>query len=178
MELRTEKVFFSKHKAKIKDIYFSSFPVKERMAFSLMIAMSCLWNTEFNAYYDGETLCGFIYSATIGKQTFIMFFAVDEKLRNKGYGGAILDEVQKMHPDNKIIVSIEPCIEGSESFEICERRRAFYLRNDFNETGYLMELGGSVQEVLIRNGEFDKFAFKRFFMLYSNLTVIPKIWKK
>ena len=69
------------------------------------------------SFYDGDTLCGFVYLATIGKQTFIMFFAVDKNIRSKGYESGILDKIQQRYPNNKIIVSIEPCDKSAESFE-------------------------------------------------------------
>ena len=46
------------------------------MPFFLMLIMSCLWNTQFLAFYDEKILCGLVYMATLGRQTFIMFFAV------------------------------------------------------------------------------------------------------
>ena len=39
-----------------------------------------------------------------------------------------------------------------------------------------MKLAGQEQEILVRNGPFDQRRFRRFFILYSNGTVIPKIW--
>lgn len=177
LELKVEKVLFCKDKKQIKKIYTSSFQKEERMPFLLMMIMSCLWNTEFLAFYDGEILCGMIYLATIGKQSFIMFFAVDKGQRSKGYGGIILSKIKAMHPKNKIIVSIEPCNKESTDIEFCKRRKRFYMHNGYKDTGYIMKLGGTVQEVLINGGEFKKSSFVRFFMLYSNLTLIPKIWK-
>lgn len=174
----TENVRRSRQKSKIKSIYISAFPKKERMPFWMMIAMSYLWNTEFLAFYDEDVLCGFVYMASMGRQTFIMFFAVDESHRNKGYGSQILNEVQALHPKNRIIVSIEPCEEGLDSTGIRLRRKNFYIRNGYVETGYNMKLYGQKQEILIKNGVFSKAKFILFFMLYSNCTTIPKVYLK
>lgn len=178
MNLKIVKVVKSKRKQEIKDIYTSSFLKEDRMPFVLMCMLSYLWHTEFLSFYDEDTLCGFVYMASIRKLTFVMFFAVDKNLRSKGYGSYILDEIQSMHPNNKIIVSIEPCDEDAENLEEKLRRKKFYFLNGYVETGYFMKLGGKKQELLIRNGTFNKKEFIRFFMLYSNLVVIPKIWKK
>lgn len=172
-----ENVLKSKCKREVKEIYITSFPKEERMPFALMMMMSCLWNTQFLAFYDKETLCGLVYMATLGRQTFIMFFAVDAKLRSKGYGSSILNEIQSLHPKNKIIVSIEPCNESAENIEQRLKRKNFYIRNGYQETGYLMTLSGQVQEIIIKNGTFNKWKFMIFFILYSCCTVIPKIWK-
>ncbi len=178
MQLRTENVAFCKKKKEIRDIYLSSFPKEERMPFPMMVAMSFLWNTEFLAFFDGETPCGLIYMASMGRLSFIMFFAVDEKLRSKGYGSSILDLIQKRHPKNKIVVSIEPCDKDADDVELRQRRRAFYGRCGYERTGYFMKLGGQRQEILIKNGTFSKPKFILFFILYSCLAAIPRIWKE
>lgn len=147
------------------------------MPFPLMLFLSCLWNTQFLAFYDEKILCGFVYMATIGRQTFIMFFAVDKNLRSKGYGSEILAQIQLLHPENKIIVSIEPVIKKAENMEQRIRRKDFYIRNGYQESGYFMKLAGQEQEILIKNGCFEKRSFIVFFLLYSCCTTIPKIWK-
>ena len=50
-------------------------------------------------------------------------------------------------------------------------------KNGFLDTGYRMKLSGVEQEILISNGDFDKNEFRLFFVLYSNGTVWPKIWR-
>ena len=162
----------------VKRIYFESFPKSERMPFPLMVAMSKLWNTDFLGFYEKDTLCGFIYLAHNRKIVFVMFFAVDAALRSKGFGSAILQEIQKKYPTKKIIISIEPCDETAPDIEIRKKRKAFYLRNGYKETGYMIKLAGVVQEIIIANGEFNKSQFKRFFVLYSNGTMWPRIWKQ
>ena len=174
--MRVEKVRKSKKKQEIKDIYISAFSKEDRMPFWMTILMSYLWNTEFLAFYDKNDLCGFVYMATIKRQTFVMFFAVPENLRSKGYGSRILTEIQSLHPKNKILISIEPCDENAEDIELRLRRKKFYLNNEYIETGYFIKLGGKKQEIIIKNGVFNKREFKLFFMIYSNFTMIPKIW--
>jgi GNAT superfamily N-acetyltransferase len=177
MRLRVEKVNKSKRKREIKEIYMTSFSKEDRMPFSLMLLMSYLWNTEFLAFYD-DILCGLVYMATIGKQSFIMFIAVKDHLHSQGYGSHMLEMVQSLYPSNKIIVSIEPCEDRVEDYVQRVKRKDFYLKNGYFEAGYFIKLGGKKQEILIRNGMFNKLHFLLFFMFYSGFTVIPQIWKK
>ena len=172
--MRIQKVSFSSRN--VRKMYLDSFPPAERMPFPVMVAMSKLWHTDFLEFYDGDTLCGFVYLAHNRKLVFIMFLAVDEALRSKGYGSAILHEIQSRYPKKKIIVSIEPCDAVAPDLAMRERRKAFYCRNGYWETGYRMRLSGVEQEILICNGGFDKGEFRLFFALYSNGTVWPKIW--
>lgn len=176
MDLRAEAVTItSKDKEKIKDIYTSSFLKEDRMPFWLMLIMAKMKSTDFLSFYDGDTLCGFVYMATIKKITFVMFFAVDENIRSKGYGSRILDKIQSIYPNNKIIISIEPCDEAAEDIEERLRRKRFYAKNGYIEAGYLVELANKKQEVLIKNGEFNVREFTLFFLRYSNGTMKPKM---
>lgn len=63
----------------------------------------------------------------IKNTAYIMYFAIDKKYRNKGYGSYILDDLVKKY-DN-VILSIE-----KTKNEISLRRKRFYLRNGFYET--------------------------------------------
>lgn len=176
MQLGIEKVKLSNRD--IKRIYFDAFPKNERMPFFMMVAMSKLWNTQFLSFYDGDIPCGFAYFALNRKIVFVMFLAVDESFRSKGYGSAILMEIKNRYPDKKIIISIEPCDDSAPDIELRKRRKEFYKRNGYNETGYMIKLSGVKQEIIITNGDFDKKEFLLFFILYSNGTVWPKIWMK
>ncbi len=176
MQLRIEKVRF--HSKDVRRIYLDAFPPEERMPFPMMVAMSKLWNTDFLAFYDGDTLCGLAYLAHNRKLEFMMFLAVDEALRSKGYGRAILREIRNRYPEKKLIVSMEPCDPGAADLALREKRKGFYERNGYRETGYRMRLSGVEQEILIANGRFQKREFLTFFVLYSNGTVWPKIWRK
>lgn len=180
MELIKKNVtFFGKDRKAVKKIYTDAFKKEERMPFFLMIAMAKLWNTAFYAFYDTDNTkpCGTIYLAKIGKVVFIMFFAVDEELRSKGYGSVILEKIRSLYPNKKIVISIERCDEEAEDLELRKRRKNFYLRNGYKETGYLVELAKVKQEIIITNGDFNKREFFWFFILYSNGTMYPKIWK-
>ena len=87
-------------------------------------------------------------------------------------------EIKNRYPDKKIIISIEPCDDSAPDIELRKRRKEFYKRNGYNETGYMIKLSGVIQEIIITNGDFDKKEFLLFFILYSNGTVWPKIWMK
>lgn len=119
----------------IKRIYLEAFPKRERMPFPMMVAMSKLWNTQFFGFYHNSIPCGFTYLASNRKLAFLMFFAVDEPLRSKGYGSLILQALKDKYPDKKIIISIEPCEARAPDIDLRKRRKGFYLRNGYTETG-------------------------------------------
>ncbi|MFR8104080.1 MAG: GNAT family N-acetyltransferase [Clostridia bacterium] len=176
MSLEVKKVKLSNKD--VKRVYVDSFSKEERMPFSIMIFLTKITHTDFLAFYDKNTLCGFVYSATIKNITFIMFFAVDKNIRSKGYGSKILEEMQRLYPKNKIVISIERCDVEATNINDRIRRKNFYLKNGYIDTGYLIELSKIEQEIIIKNGTFDKDELFNFFVKYSNGTMKPKIWKK
>lgn len=175
MGLRMEPVK-GKTKRRVKEIYTSSFAKEDRMPFWLMLITAKTKSTDFLSFYDNDTLCGFVYMATFDNLTFVMFFAVDENNRSKGYGSRILEQIQSRYPDNKIVLTIERCVEDAANIEQRLRRKKFYINNGYTDTSYLVELAKKPQEVLIKNGEFDSDEFILFFKKYSNGTLKPKIW--
>lgn len=178
MDLRVETVTGKNQwKQKVKEIYTSSFLKEDRMPFWLMLLMEKKTNTDFISFHDEDILCGFVYMATIENLTFLLFFAVDENKRSKGYGSRILDKIQSIYPNNKIIISIERCDVEEKDIEQRLRRKKFYANNGYIETGYIVELANKKQEILIKNGEFDKVEFIKFFKKYSNGTMKPKVWR-
>lgn len=175
MNIRMEPV--DRKNKRVKEIYMEAFPKKERMSYWMMLLMAKMEHTDFLAAYDGDKVCGLVYMAVVDKITFIMFLAVDSRVRSKGCGSQILSCVQERYPDNAIIVSIERCDEDAENREQRLRRKRFYLDNGYQETGYLAELSKVKQEILIKNGVFDQAAFSSFFKTYSNGAMKINIWK-
>ena len=178
MNLKVKHVLFCKDKKKVKEIYFSAFPKKERMPFGFMLVLSCLPTTKFLAYYDEGTVCGFLYYGKVGRQVFVMFFAVDEQLRSSGYGSEILSMLHKKYPKCQITVSIDPPIEGTSDSEIRQRRKQFYQRNGFIDSEYDIKLNGMMQQVLVSGGAFSKTRFSAFLLAYSCLAIIPRLRRR
>lgn len=61
---------------------------------------------------------------------------------------------------------------------IRNRRKRFYLTNGYKETNYLIDSTKEFQEILIKNGEFNKEEFLQFMKKYSNGTMKCNIIQK
>lgn len=177
MNFKIEEVQKSTNTNQIKRIYETSFKEDERLPFMMMQILSKLRSTHFYAYYEEDEMIGFSYFGVKKNITFITFLAVDESKRSLGYGKLILNHIQLLYPNNKIILTIEPS-EKSYDYTQRSKRKRFYLENGFLETDYYMKLGGKEQEILIKNGDFKKEELFLFFLRYSNFTMIKKIYKK
>lgn len=159
----------SKDINKIKKIFKYSFPKEERMPFFMMLLLTKMQSMEFISFYDGETLCGFVYMVSNQNVTFIIYLAVDEELRSKGYGSCIISKVQKMYPNNKIVLYIDEYDIQALDKEQRIKRKNFYLRNNFKESGYLVQSTPKVcQEVLVKNGDFVESEFIQALKKCSN----------
>ena len=173
MELIIKKVRKGNICKKVKEIYNSSFPKEERIPFWMMFFTSFTNTTDFFAFYDDDTLIGFTYMAKVNNILFIMFLAVDENTRCKGYGSKILNLIKQKYPNDKIIISVTKENNNSRESNIIN----FCSKNDFKYTGYLMKSGEKIQEIFIYNGDFKKREFQLFFHTYSNASIVPKIWE-
>ena len=75
--------------------------------------------------------------------SYLMYFAIDEKYRNAGYGSDALKNII-IRNDNILL-----CIERpDEKDTLKSRRKDFYLRNGFYETGCCIEDTGVTYEFL------------------------------
>ena len=110
MILRSNKI--CKHYAdlkKIKKLYKSSFPKNERMRFGTLLKSADSPMVDWAAYYDGEKLVGFTYLAFDEEIAYLFYFAVEEALRSKGYGGEILTHLKQKYSDKTIVLDMEAC---------------------------------------------------------------------
>lgn len=159
----------------VKAIYHAAFPKEERMPFWTMRLLAKMPTTQLLAFYEGGTLCGFAYVGLGEKVAFLMFLAVDQASRSQGHGSAILQALRERYPYHKHLVSIELCGEGVPNREQRLRRKAFYLRNSYQETGWQITLSKLPQEVLVANGDFSPQELRDFFQTYSNHTMNPPL---
>ncbi len=141
-------------------LYCSAFPKAERVPVKFL--MSHAVDSTLIACYDRETFCGFYSTLTFGNITHILFLAVDDALRGRGYGSIFLELIARRYPQNRIILDIEAEEPTASNREQRVRRKAFYKRNGYSESGIAYHWRGIPYEILIKNGtitekEFDAF---------------------
>ncbi len=151
MKLEYIEYLKSKHKSKIKKLYRYSFPKSERFPFWILKKCSKGKNVVFNAILDDGKLIGMEYKIIYENTTYLMYLAIDEEQRGKGYGTKILQDLIKKY--ETIILSIERPkkeLNGNK-----KRRKNFYLRNGFTETNKFIEDGGIEYEILCTNKNYN-----------------------
>ena len=148
---------------KAKALYKSAFPKEERVPWWLLRLTSHAKHSSIDAYLDGDMFCGFTFSTVVDNMYFVMFFAVDDAIRGKGYGSAILSKIKNDNPDKTVVLNIEPIVEDAENLEERKNRLAFYQKNGFKDTGYLVREVGGVFSVMSTSDTVDVATYKKVF---------------
>ena len=141
-------------------LYRAAFPREERVALDLLLETDGPY--DFIACYDGEMLCGFYSTLTMGDITHVLFLAVEETLRGNGYGSQILDAIRRAYPDKRLILDVEMPDPEAENQEQRKKRIAFYKRNGYRNSGVSYSWRGVMYEILILNGKITEEEFWAF----------------
>ena len=139
----------------LRRLYETAFPVGEQIPYDDLIHLMDIMDIDYNAYYDGEMLVGFMMVLRLPKYNWGWYFAVREELRGKGYGQGILtDTLDKYRNSNPYIIDIEsPLQADAPNPEQRKRRHAFYLRNGMKDTGANRTYNGITFTVLSSSDE-------------------------
>ena len=144
-----------------RELYLRAFPREERLPWPIMLLNARRAGIDLTAFLDGEVFCGFTSSVTVGELHFLLFFAVEDELRGKGYGSAILSAIKGKHP--QVVLNVEPLVEDAPNLQERKNRFAFYGKNGFFDTGWhVWEVGGMFR-VLSTRQELDVPAYKKIF---------------
>ena len=93
---------------------------------------------------------------------YLAFFAVRNDLRSKGIGGRAVRELIRQNPGRRIVVEYETPVPRSAGYDVSLRRKQFYLRNGFRETGWYTCYDNTEFEVGCAGEQFDPGEFKAF----------------
>ena len=145
---------------KFNTLYCSDFPKAERLPIQFLMNQEI--DAALTACYDGETFCGFYSTLTFKDITHILFLAVDDTLRGHGYGSDFLELISQRYPDNRIILDIEAEDPTAPNCEQRIKRKAFYERNGYTESGIEYDWRGIPYKILIKNGTITEAEFDAF----------------
>lgn len=140
-------------------LYRRAFPLRERFPLWLLRLLARRNCADFLAFYDGGTLCAMAYLIYCRELTYVLYLAVDDSLRSKGYGSQVLSIIKEKYPAKTMALSIERA-DSSAPDDQPARRLRFYQRNGFTDTGLLSVQGGESYQVLCCGGPFDPARYK------------------
>lgn len=119
-----------------------AFPPEEYLAPSELVKMAQSDNFDFLALLDEGTFVGFMVVMLYEDMAYLFFLAIDENNRGKGYGSRAIETLKAKYPDMTHTVDFEMLDDAAPNKQQREKRRNFYLRNGYQETGLFLSYLG------------------------------------
>ncbi len=153
-----------------------AFPLSERMGFDEIFDFASNTNTDVLGIYDEDKPVGFAVLLKNAECGYVYFLAINQRMRSKGYGGAAIQKMMNEYPELQLVLDFEIIDENAENNEQRLRRKNFYLRNGFHETGNYTMLRDERFEVVCNGGELNKTALKDLLsILHQHRSEFPDI---
>jgi GNAT superfamily N-acetyltransferase len=153
--------------AEAKKLYLSAFPKEELLPWWVLRLMTLPKGAAITSYYTGDDFCGFTHTTITDEVVYVMFFAVQDELRGKGYGSAILEYLKQDNPGKPIILNVEPLDERADNAQQRISRMRFYEKNGFYDTGYEIDEVGGTFRILSTRKKLDVEAYLTMFQRMS-----------
>lgn len=153
-------------KKSIKKLYYESFDKEERFPFWLIKKCSKEKNVKFNVIYNKDKVVGFQYIIEYDNIAYLMYFAIEKNQRNNGYGSEILKKLNRSYKN--VLLCIEKVNE--QVSDIKNKRKQFYLRNEFVGTNKYIDDNNVEYELLSNNSNLNitkEILEKRYTMMTS-----------
>lgn len=151
MEARRVKPFSKDHSV-CGDLLRGSFPAEERLPSWVLALMSLRREVDYLSFREGGEFCGFAYTSSAGGTLYVLYLAVPERVRSKGYGAKILSHLVESNPGKNVVLNVEPPDETADNNEQRRRRIGFYARNGFRDTGFRM-VDSTGEYLILSTGE-------------------------
>ncbi len=139
----------------------TAFPKNERSPVCLLRLMALRKGIDFSVYCEDADFIGISYVVSNENMAFILYLAVNPKIQSKGYGSAMLREIQKANSGKAISLNIEPLDTQAENYEQRIKRLRFYQKNGFHDTGYQTINHGDRYSVLSTAQKFDPGVYRQ-----------------
>lgn len=169
----------SPDKFELETINEESFPINERNSIDDLYASGQDGNLDMIGIYADNELVGFFAVRKFRKIRYMAYFAVRSEKRSNGIGSKALQLLKEFYPSSQIVNEFEaPDDKCNNNMRL--RRRDFYLRNGFFETGWYSYYNETEFEIACSDTEFDKQEFEQF-ITYLNSIVsdhIPSLYRK
>jgi len=161
MNLKIENITeSSKYWAGVNALASEAFPPEEYIAPKELVRMAAGGNLFFSALLDDDTFVGFTVTLHHKKMVYLFFLAILPACRSKGYGSKAVEALKAHYPNKTHVVDFEALDDSADNAEQRKKRRLFYLKNGYRETGLFLTYFGVTYEVFCSNGHFDEDEFK------------------
>jgi len=145
---------------KVKELNIEAFPPEEYLDTDIIIDMSREYGFDFPAFYDDEKFVGFAAVKLHKDMAYLFLFAIEKESRGQGYGSRVIQKIKEMYPNYVQVVDFEMADKNAKNFEQRVKRKQFYLKNGYSETGHFLSYLGVDYEIMSMDKNFNFNIFK------------------
>lgn len=141
---------------KVIDLYKSAFTTVRHVPAWILRFKLRKGQPGFNIIYDADSWLGLISTTDYKDIIFVHFFAISESVRSGGYGSKVLDFIKATQPEKRIVLNVEILDEREKNYPQRVKRRAFYEKNGFVSSGFIIQDSREQLDMLILGGSITK----------------------
>lgn len=152
-ELDIHKQDYRDYILNIEELYYEAFPKTERVPLELLFELNNIDVLVFT--YEGQFV-GFAVMLDKNDISYLLYFAVSSKYRGKGFGSQALELIKNEKHSMRILADLE--VQNFKSNNKLQRikRKKFYSRAGFMESGITYFQKNTEFEILCFGGEVTK----------------------
>jgi len=148
------------------ELYKEAFTTVRRVPSWLLRYMMRKGKPGFSVLYEHDTWIGLLYVTEYKDIVFVHFFAIAQCSRSLGYGSKVINSMKKIYSEKRIVLNIEELEEQQGNYQQRIKRKAFYLKNGFSSSGYVVKEPEERLEMLILGGSISQVEIEA---MYKNL---------
>lgn len=139
--------YVSPYSAEWKDLYERAFPKSEKYPLLMLQILAQRNGIDAHSFYEDGKFVGLLYTVESSSMVFVLYLAVNDKIRSRGYGTKILEWLKAKAGSRGIGLNIEPVDPTADNALQRQRRATFYEKNGIVDTGYRLGAQGQVYAV-------------------------------
>lgn len=145
----------------LEELSKEAFPPEEYLSPNTILEMTQNdKGMKFLALYDKDNFIGYAVVKLHKTMAYLFFLAINPNNRSKGYGSEAIKLIKNKYKNYQHIVDFEMLDENALNIKQREKRRKFYLKNGYKQTGQFLSYLGVSYEVFCSDDNFDFEMFK------------------
>ena len=148
-----QKTYDKQDLDQIHELYLTAFPSNERKPFPVILQKCEEGSMEIlKIENNAGDFIGLVIMILFHDLAILDYFAIDENMRNRGFGSQVLSLLNERYADKRMILEIENPDVPSDNTPERIRRKSFYLRNHMVLMPFKVDLFG-VEMLILTNGK-------------------------
>lgn len=163
---------------KVNILAKEAFPPEEYLDPIELVKMSKDKDFDYLALLDDKTFVGYMAIQIYKDLVYLFFLAIDPQYRGKSYGSKAIETMKQVYPNKTYVVDLEKLDESASNNDQRLKRRSFYLKNGYKETGLYLSYLNVDYEVLYIGNSFNPELFKELMRNIKVREFNPKYFTK